>query len=388
MTISARSFGLHINKATSFSSPQTPWHDVGQRSVRLWDTSTRWRNLEPTKGAFEFGLLDEYVSSAVANNCHILLTLGQPPAWATGGEATDETYNANPPDSDTDWTDYIEAVVARMPAGTAYEIWNEPDLTAFYVGTKARLAELHILAHDAIKAIDPTATIVSASVSRDVGYLHGYLSLVSDHTDVVGVHGYVYPVSPSATVQRIKWARAVARRHGLAAAPVWDTEAAWHSFYDEGVLNNGPASSSITAYDDASCMPQALAAAYVARWLVANEVGGADRSYWYGLDYWWNAVRMVTDLSSPSTLTDAALAHRYWAGFLAGSTISRFRQVPPLYSVDWSKNGASGRIYWCRDDATQNVDLSGFSSGVDVLGAAITLTASYSVTHSPVIVTR
>ncbi len=56
--------------------------------------------------------------------------------------------------------------------------------------------------------------------------------------------------------------------------------------------------------------------------------------------------------------------------------------------MDWIKPGSRGRIFWCDDDETQTVDLSGYSSGTDVLGDPITLSASYQVGMSPVFCAR
>lgn len=390
MAYSRQSFGMHFRWAATPHDPQTPWHDLGFRSVRLWDTRTAWRLLEPTKGQWTWTVLDANISLAVQQGCHIIYTLGQPPTWATNDVATGhgetaDGANASPPTSDDDWVDYIQAIVPRFPTGTAYEVWNEPNLTDYYSGTVERLIELHILAYDTIKAIDPSAIILNAPPSgTGQFYLKNYLPSVADYTDVVGYHAYTIQLTPEDAVQRLRWVRHAAIRAGLGSKPMWNTEHTTHSWPD----GSGPATSAVTLSSDESLLPEAQAAAYAARHVLTALIGKVERTYFYGMDHWWSAIRLVTDLEDPTTLTDAATALRHAYTFLDGATISRFRQVPPLYTVDWSKNGESGRILWCDDDETQSVDLTEFTSGTDVLGDAITLSASYEVTHSPVFVTR
>jgi len=380
--------GIHIGSLTGWLGATTPMHDLGYTALRMWNTGTTWKRLETSQDTWAAGAvarLNDNARIISAAGKGVLFTLGQPPGWASDTTPdADNSYNPAPPTTDADWVDYLGYVVARLPLGSAYELWNEIDLTSYWDGATARLIELHDLAYDTIKALDPTATFVSASVSSDPNALVAYLDGIAA-TDVVGVHCYIHPNQPEATIQYLRWVRAVAQRCGFGDKPIWDTESGWGYYKLNG--SNVVSSDSERLYTDTNCMAQPLACAYVARWLLAHQIGRTDAAYWYGMDFSYS-IRFVTDLDNPVTTTDAAAAYRYWVQFLAGATLSRFRQVPPLYSVDWSKNGASGRIYWCRDDVTQNVDLSGFTSGVDVLGASITLSASYSVTHSPVIVTR
>lgn len=377
-------FGLHIRSATPLSTPQTPWFQLGQTCVRMWDTGTRWHTLEPSKGEWNFSTIDQYAALAVANGCSILFTLGQPPAWATGGVATGN-YNASPPTNDADWVDYLQALVPRFPPGTAWEIWNEPEQVPYYSDTVERLAELQAIAWQTIKAIDPSAMIVSGGVSHALGYLDGYLPLVAEVTDVVGIHGYHSGEEPEAITQRLRWARSMARRYGLGECPIWDTEYTCHAFrLPNGTFVSGPSSSAITLASDPLCMPQSQAAAYMAREFIVRMEGGADRVFFYGLDYWWSGLRLLTNLAIPNTLTEAAAAYEHAVSMLDGARVFRLRQVPPLYSADWSGPRGRGRIFWCKDSGTAIVDLSQYRSAFDVLGNPVAISAATEVGLSPI----
>ncbi len=126
--------------------------------------------------------------------------------------------------------------------------------------------------------------------------------------------------------------------------------------------------------------------AYI-RLLGSTSIDWQDRSHFYGVDF-DNAQITLVETGTPSVLTPAGIAHRTVANLLTGAQLYRFRQRPPLYTVDWTKAGGRGRIFWCDDDETQTVDLSGYSSGTDVLGDPITLSAAYEVGMSPVFCAR
>lgn len=192
--------GLHIGSLSGWYGATTPYFDLGQRSLRLWNTGTTWKRLETSKGTWATNAvarLDANVAIAQQQGVQLVMTLGQPPGWASETEPDPgNSYNPAPPVNDADWTDYIAFVAARMPTGSAYEVWNEIDLDHYWSGTTARLIELHNLAYDTIKGIDPTAKVLSASVSSDATALIDYLPSVADKTDVIGMHAYVHPNQP------------------------------------------------------------------------------------------------------------------------------------------------------------------------------------------------
>ena len=70
-------FGMH------FQNGNTPWPSVPVGSWRLWDTSTRWPDIEPGKGRWNFNGLDKYLALAQQHDTQVLLTLGVTPQWAS-----------------------------------------------------------------------------------------------------------------------------------------------------------------------------------------------------------------------------------------------------------------------------------------------------------------
>ena len=125
-----------------------PWPAVGFGTLRLWygAQGTTWYELEPAKGVWNWGLLDNLVEAAEEHGVSdILLTLGQSPGWASSSPDTVGPYfgligqpaGATAPPADIqDWRDYVTAVAQRYKGRIRYyEIWNEPNDAAYYAGT-------------------------------------------------------------------------------------------------------------------------------------------------------------------------------------------------------------------------------------------------------------
>jgi hypothetical protein len=60
----------------------TPWPDLPIRTIRLWDSETKWGNLNPAQSTFQWANLDAQINLARANNSQLLFTFGGVPPWA------------------------------------------------------------------------------------------------------------------------------------------------------------------------------------------------------------------------------------------------------------------------------------------------------------------
>src|SRR5271166_3086634 len=155
-TIPASLFGLHFRfnenqqeygapcPAVVLSRPNLPYG-----SLRLWDTDTRWQNLNLSSGVFNFACLDPYLALArTAAVTDVIMTLSSTPNWAASNPSVNDCDYAffqlgdcSPPiDLNSDgtgtnqpWRDYIYALGAHI-AGLApssymvptyFEMWNE-----------------------------------------------------------------------------------------------------------------------------------------------------------------------------------------------------------------------------------------------------------------------
>jgi hypothetical protein len=160
-----------------------------------------------------------------------------------------------PPTSDSTYATYAAAIAARYgPNGTfwsqnpnvpyfpvqMFELWDEENDPTFYVAP-ARFATLYTAAHNAIHAVDPTASVVlggladdsqSYNPSQDYPAVYVYQMFQADpalkgHVDAFGLHPY-----GTTGTDAIKWTihfRQVLDQLGESAVPIDITELGWTS---------------------------------------------------------------------------------------------------------------------------------------------------------------
>jgi LysM repeat protein len=75
---SATFFGMSIDHLLE----GTPWPDLPIAAIRLWDTDTKWGDLNPTATTYVWQNLDTQINMAQANNSALLYTFGGTPPWA------------------------------------------------------------------------------------------------------------------------------------------------------------------------------------------------------------------------------------------------------------------------------------------------------------------
>lgn len=60
----------------------TPWPDLPIGSIRLWDTVTKWGDLNPASTTYQWSNLDSQIAMAQSNGADLLYTFGGVPPWA------------------------------------------------------------------------------------------------------------------------------------------------------------------------------------------------------------------------------------------------------------------------------------------------------------------
>lgn len=154
-------------------TPDAGWPTVAGLHLRLWDCGVTWKDVNPSRGVFDWTRLDRLVAeSRAAGMVNVTLVLGATPRWAA--RDPDSLLAApwlgpgtnSPPHTMSDWTGYVASVAARYRGLIgSYEIWNEPTLRDFWLPTSyALLAEMTRLAKMEIRAMDPGAKVVAGAV--------------------------------------------------------------------------------------------------------------------------------------------------------------------------------------------------------------------------------
>jgi len=123
-----------------------------------------WAWVETADDTYDWTRIDRMVDSAEARNMTVLATLNHTPEWAvTPGTPALSGVPADP----QKYADFAGDVAARYAGRiSAYEIWNEPNGRMFWnpEPNAAQYTALLKAAYPAIKAADPTATVLAGSV--------------------------------------------------------------------------------------------------------------------------------------------------------------------------------------------------------------------------------
>ncbi len=226
-------FGLHVKDAQN-----GVWPNIDFGSIRLWDNATAWANIETSKGVFNWTALDNSVANANKNGMtDILMVLSGTPAWATSQRnptALPAPDASGVPANMADWDNWVRAVATRYKGKIKiYQPWNEANLSTFFTGTPAQLADLTKRAYDIIKGIDPSATIVAPSTGTRLGgpfkkFYPAYLrelKALGWPVDVWSAH--TYPASLGDPNDRQVLANSwvdFLKAEGAPNLPLWDTE--------------------------------------------------------------------------------------------------------------------------------------------------------------------
>ena len=253
----------------------TPWPPFPIGGIRLWDTFTNWKDLEPAKGTYNWTALDRWLAVAQTHGADVLYTFGDTPGWASSNPAGTCDYNPGgcyPPFDMQDWDDFVRALATHSAGRIKYwELWNEASQHEYWSGGMTALVIMSKHAYSIIKSIDPSAKVftpsgVGGATDTSTFLDQFYASGGGQFVDGVAFHGYgnAVPSSPEEINRIVDAVRRVMAKWNQADRPLWDTEASW-----------GPADHLPNEDDQV---------AFVARHYLLQWSKGVQRSYWYA----WN----------------------------------------------------------------------------------------------------
>ena len=248
-----------------WGNPSTTDRDLGRvRDAGFsWQkTLFKWRDLEPSRGQFNFSESDRVIRASAANGIKVIARLDFQPDWAR----SDGAHNG-PPNNYDDFGRFVSALVDRYrtdsPIGTlqAIEIWNEPNLAREWgnapvnAGQAGDYVRLLKTAYQAAKAADPNVVVITAGLSPtgwsddtarpDDQYLQWmYDAGAAPYFDVLGAHGPGFKAPPdvspeeaastplygghrSFTFRRVEDLRQIMVDNGDAAKQIWLLEFGW-----------------------------------------------------------------------------------------------------------------------------------------------------------------
>jgi hypothetical protein len=205
-----------------------------------------WSDVEATRGAYDNLLLQTYSDQFARLNAAgvkpVVVLMGAP-SWANG--SSDRLV---PPRNAADFGAFAGAFAARLRGKVGgYEIWNEPDETAFWHGGAPNAAQYVALlkaSYSAIKAADPGAAVVAGpTTGNDYKWVDGlYDNGAKGSFDAIGVHtdtacldrgpDFFYReggVIGQFSFLGYKSVHDVMAAHGDGDTPIWMSELGWSS---------------------------------------------------------------------------------------------------------------------------------------------------------------
>ncbi len=119
-----------------------------------------------------------------------------------------------PPKKLEEWENLCRGLVEHLKerfhwSGLYYEIWNEPDIQAFWQGSQGDYFDLYRATAATIKDIDPTARVGGPAVSNAVGtWLGAFLQFVkSRHLPLDFVSWHLYSQDPASYAYEAKYVK-------------------------------------------------------------------------------------------------------------------------------------------------------------------------------------
>ncbi len=220
-----------------------------------------WPQISAGPGKYNWLNVDPAVIYASAAGVRLVPTLLGAPSYVSNDPLRPPLDSAK---EQKQWQDFVRALVARYGPGgdfwsyvhacrpnpgwcrpdvpyaplRTWQVWNEPDQDRFWKpepspGEYARLLEL---TNDAVKGVDPGATVITGGVSaggqgssRSIPE-NDFLAALYQHgaaADFDGLDLHPYRPKPKQVLRAVKDARAVTRAYGDAATPLWITEVGW-----------------------------------------------------------------------------------------------------------------------------------------------------------------
>ncbi|MET0953165.1 MAG: hypothetical protein ABWX57_07745 [Aeromicrobium sp.] len=334
-------FGIDIS-----ISPSTPWPAFSPGGVRV---ATAWSSIERPDGTYNWSSLDSKVTIAEQHQARPLLVLEGTPRFHALGPA--EPNYASAPDLRA-YKRFVRALVSRYRARVDYQVWNEANVTNFFLGTPAQMARMTAVLGRAGRQLAPKATIAAPSfpLRGDPRYFKAWFKdywtqrvqgrPVHRFFDVANLSAYPMPRErPEDGLELTQWVRTTVGRLGF-KGPVWATE-----------INYGASGLQPTVRK----IGPGLQAAYVVRTYVLHAAEGADRVYWWR---WENHQTVNTLLQDGAgNLSRAGRAYGLVREWLLGArpkgcSVTR----NGLYTcVFKARDGMRRHVYWQRAGKVRTV---------------------------------
>jgi len=240
--------------------------------VKTFRVSVFWKGVEPQRGVYRWGGIDNQVGQLAKNGITPILNVWGAPSWANG------SFNPSVPplkgSAASAWKSFLKTAVNRYRKGGAYwranpglhpkpvtswQIWNEPNLPKYfakpgtadppkpYPETATAYAKLVKSSDKAIGKADKHGKVILAGLSSNAkkkklapdAFIKKFLKArkITKRFSAAALHPYAPKISKFES--RVSKFRKAMDKHGAKKKPIWLTEVGWGSKHGHGNLNKG-----------------------------------------------------------------------------------------------------------------------------------------------------
>ena len=164
-TIGIADSGLYGQTQAQIDQTLDTLQSIGVQDIRVF---VPWIFVEPAQGTYNWSYMDMVMQAAAARNMGVMAEIASTPTWE--GSSTAITGAGTP--TPADYASFVTQVAKRYGSTiSAYEIWNEPNyvLSSDPIDATAYAALLKA-AYPAIKAVDPSATVVAGALGSVISF--------------------------------------------------------------------------------------------------------------------------------------------------------------------------------------------------------------------------
>jgi polysaccharide biosynthesis protein PslG len=244
-TVDQRPTTVGIADSDLLGLPQAQVAEAVGRMKQLGVTTVRllvpWAAIQPTPDSYDWSMVDKTVNVVASQGMSILATLNSPPGWAV---VPGQPAISGRPASPAAFGLFAGKVAEHFrDKVAAYEIWNEPNGSAFFAPAPdpAGYADLLKAAYPPIKAVAPSAVVVAAGLGSVVDYstiamdpvkfVSGmYAAGAKNFFDALAYHPYQYTMKfseswhPDAPRNQLTGIREAMLANGDGEKKIWATE--------------------------------------------------------------------------------------------------------------------------------------------------------------------
>jgi hypothetical protein len=203
--------------------------DAGARVLRI---AFGWDAIEPERGRYDWSFWDDFVRMADEHSIKLIPYVCYTPKWAAVDQGED--FWRSPPRDPEEFARFMAVLVRRYKhAIHSWELWNEPDNRAYWLGTREQFAALVRAGSRAVRLADPQATIVLGGIAGETDFLEDLFrsDRIAPAIDVVNIHSYYetwHPDPIETLPDYVDRATEIVREHGE-NEPLWMAETGYSS---------------------------------------------------------------------------------------------------------------------------------------------------------------